>query len=84
MITTGNDPPVLKPEHQTNTEKGKKNIQMQKNEENETIDQEGPLGQAPAGQDNPQERKDSNTERKFWFTRKRPAASGRSRGNRTR
>ena len=79
MITTGNAPPVLKPERQTSTEKRKKNIQMQKNEEDTTNNQEG-----PPGQDNPQERKDSNTERKFWFTRKRPAASGRSRGNRTR
>ena len=79
MITTGNDPPVLKPEHQTSAEKRKKNIQMQKNEEDTTNNQE-----SPPGQDNPQERKDSNTERKFWFTRKRPAASGRSRGNRTR
>ena len=77
MITTGNDPPVLKPERQTSA--GKKKIQMPKNEEDTTNNQEG-----SPGQDNPQERKDSNTERKFWFTRKRPAASGRSRGNRTR
>ena len=77
MITTGNDPPVLKPEHQTSAEKEK--IQMQKNEENTTNNQEG-----PPGQDSPRERKDPNTGRRFWFTRKRPAASGRSRGNRTR
>ena len=79
MITTGNDPPVLKPERQTNAEKGKKNIQMQKNEEDTTLNHED-----PPGQENPRERKDSHTERRFWFTRKRPAASGRSRGNRTR
>ena len=52
---------------------------MQKNEEDTTNNQEG-----PPEQDSPQEQKASNTGRKFWFTRKRPAASGRSRGNRTR
>ena len=77
MITTGNAPPVLKPGRQTN--KGKKNIQMQKNEENTTRNHED-----PTGQDAPREQKTPNTGRRFWFTRKRPAASGRTRGNRTR
>ena len=41
---------------------------MQKNEEDTTNNQEG-----PPEQDSPQEQKASNTGRKFWFTRKRPA-----------
>ena len=77
MITTSSAPPALKPERQTNT--GKKNIQMQKNEEKETRNHEG-----PPGQDARREEETPSTGRRFWFTRKRPAASGRSRGNRTR
>ena len=77
MITTGNAPPVLKPEHQTSAEKEK--IQMQKNEENETSNHE----ETPE-QDARREQETPSTGRRFWFTRKRPAASGRSRGNRTR
>ena len=77
MITTGSAPPALKPERQTST--GREKIQMQKNEEKETRNHEG-----PPGQDAPQEEETPNMERKFWFSRKRPAASGRSRGNRAR
>lgn len=77
MITTGSTPPVLKPGCQTNT--GKKKIQMQKNEEDRTRNQED-----PPGEDARREQETPNTGRRFWFTRKRPAASGRSRGNRTR
>ena len=77
MITTGSAPPVLKPEPQTSAEKGK--IQMQKNEENGASNHE-----EPPEQDAQREQETPNTGRRFWFTRKRPAASGRSRGNRTR
>ena len=77
MITTGSAPPVLKPGRQTSAEKEK--IQMQKNEENGTRNH-----QDPPGQDARRERETPSTERKFWFTRKRRAASGRSRGNRIR
>ena len=77
MITTGNAPPVFKPERQTSAEK--EQIQMQKNEENGTHNHED-----PPGQDARRKQETPITERRFWFTRKRPAASGRSRGNRTR
>ena len=52
---------------------------MQKNEENGTSNHE-----ESSEQDARRERETPNTGRRFWFTRKRPAASGRSRGNRTR
>ena len=52
---------------------------MQKNEENGTSTHE-----EPPEQDAQREQEIPNTGRRFWFTRKRPAASGRSRGNRTR
>ena len=77
MITTSSTPPALKPERQTNT--GREEIQMQKNEEKQTSNHEG-----PPGQDARREEETPSMGRRFWFTRKRPAASGRSRGNRTR
>ena len=52
---------------------------MQKSEENGTRNQVD-----PPGQNIRREEETPNTGRRFWFTRKRPAASGRSRGNRTR
>ena len=52
---------------------------MQKNEEKQTSNHEG-----PPGQDARREEETPSMGRRFWFTRKRPAASGRSRGNRTR